>query len=595
MKKLYLVLAMLLFAQLSIGQSLINNHWQLGLTDLNFTNTNPTANVVSNGKYGKASISDSSGNLLFYTNGYNVWNKNHNIMTNGGGIVSALENFDFINTVIVPNPGNSRQYYIISSVNPSCLCSNIGSTSYLFSIVEFNDVNPLGIVLNAPLGMNGGEGSTNYSSVFPNIENALNFGPLVVTKANDNNSYWVIIQHHSTIKSFKIDNNGLSLTPVISNFTNSQIYNYGSYNSSTSQVTGIESADFRITPNNTKLVGLQYAKYSGTSDPDSDPTNLRYKLYTLNFNSSTGQFSNYQELTLGYGAFISEFEISNNSNNLYLIRMRQPIVGDPVQDGEIVVKDLTNNATPVRVLNEFNTTTPSSKFSYIQKDRHGNIQVSSIFTANNRNLYLHKIDNQDSFTNSSVKVNNLSLNNNPISSLPQLIPELEPLGCTDIVLSSETNQNAFSYFNYASITAQSNYAVDLSTQDINMYARDFIALKSNTHIKSGSKYLAKIWNCSSTIAITREYDSEFKGDDFDNEENVIKLYPVPSDSKLNIESLKELKKIEIISIDGKVVTEYLFDAEKKIEIDISNFIKGIYFVKAIDIKDEVLMKKFIKR
>lgn len=33
-----------------------------------------------------ASISDSAGNLLFYTNGEKVWNKNHEVMPNGEGL-----------------------------------------------------------------------------------------------------------------------------------------------------------------------------------------------------------------------------------------------------------------------------------------------------------------------------------------------------------------------------------------------------------------------------------------------------------------------------------------------------------------------------
>lgn len=35
---------------------------------------------------GSSSISDSSGNLLFYTDGVTVWNKNHQVMSNGTGL-----------------------------------------------------------------------------------------------------------------------------------------------------------------------------------------------------------------------------------------------------------------------------------------------------------------------------------------------------------------------------------------------------------------------------------------------------------------------------------------------------------------------------
>lgn len=71
----------------------INNHWKLGQTDLNFTNTTPIANVITNANYGKANISDFSGNLLFYTDGIKVWNKNHSVMTNGNQLL-------FENTIV---------------------------------------------------------------------------------------------------------------------------------------------------------------------------------------------------------------------------------------------------------------------------------------------------------------------------------------------------------------------------------------------------------------------------------------------------------------------------------------------------------------
>lgn len=114
MKKLYLFSGLfLLCCFVGNAQNMINNHWQLWQTDLNFTNPAPTANVVASGNYGKASVSDSAGNLLFYTDGATVWNKNHAVMTNGSLIVSVSSD-EIINSVIVPNPGNSNQYYIIS-------------------------------------------------------------------------------------------------------------------------------------------------------------------------------------------------------------------------------------------------------------------------------------------------------------------------------------------------------------------------------------------------------------------------------------------------------------------------------------------------
>jgi len=47
--------------------------------------TSPTGSALSTGE-GSSSISDSTGKLLFYTDGVTVWDKNHHIMTNGTGL-----------------------------------------------------------------------------------------------------------------------------------------------------------------------------------------------------------------------------------------------------------------------------------------------------------------------------------------------------------------------------------------------------------------------------------------------------------------------------------------------------------------------------
>ena len=59
-----------------------------------------------------ASISDENGELLFYTNGTTVYNKNHQVMLNGDnldGYISATQ------VSIVPMPGNDSLYYVFTT------------------------------------------------------------------------------------------------------------------------------------------------------------------------------------------------------------------------------------------------------------------------------------------------------------------------------------------------------------------------------------------------------------------------------------------------------------------------------------------------
>ncbi len=60
-----------------------------------------------------AAICDTRGNLLFYSNGQTVWNKQHKIMPNGTGLYACLSGKQ--NAVIVPFNSDSSLYYLITA------------------------------------------------------------------------------------------------------------------------------------------------------------------------------------------------------------------------------------------------------------------------------------------------------------------------------------------------------------------------------------------------------------------------------------------------------------------------------------------------
>jgi hypothetical protein len=71
----------------------------------------PVASYDSQMSAGEAcgSVSDQKGDVLFYTNGMTIWNREHQQMQNGTGLSGTLSSQQL---AIVQHPGNPNQYYI---------------------------------------------------------------------------------------------------------------------------------------------------------------------------------------------------------------------------------------------------------------------------------------------------------------------------------------------------------------------------------------------------------------------------------------------------------------------------------------------------
>lgn len=92
-----------------------NDKWFFGgQAGLDFTPGAPVA--LAGGQLtnyeGCSSISDNAGNLLFYTNGITVWDRNHNVMPNGTGLLG--HNSSSQSALIVAAPGSPSLYYVFT-------------------------------------------------------------------------------------------------------------------------------------------------------------------------------------------------------------------------------------------------------------------------------------------------------------------------------------------------------------------------------------------------------------------------------------------------------------------------------------------------
>ncbi|MBK8681988.1 MAG: T9SS type A sorting domain-containing protein [Bacteroidetes bacterium] len=150
MKNYFLLITMIAFCNHGYSQ-LQNANWVFGdSVGLSFSDDSIfTFNSKLGCWHASATISDSAGQLLFYTNGQSVFNKNHELMTNGDGLnIAASGNSEYPYSqykqpvLIIPKPNNFNTFYIFHVVG------NPDSASLDYSVVDLNTDDGLGMVVS---------------------------------------------------------------------------------------------------------------------------------------------------------------------------------------------------------------------------------------------------------------------------------------------------------------------------------------------------------------------------------------------------------------------------------------------------------------
>ncbi|MDX5421356.1 MAG: hypothetical protein LPK07_11100 [Hymenobacteraceae bacterium] len=108
--------AMLCFSSLSVLAQGEKANWYFG-KNAGITFRGDTATALTNGRLmteeGSATLSDKEGNLLLYTDGITVWNRNHRVMPNGNGLMGGKSSTQ--SALILPKPGSENIYYIFTT------------------------------------------------------------------------------------------------------------------------------------------------------------------------------------------------------------------------------------------------------------------------------------------------------------------------------------------------------------------------------------------------------------------------------------------------------------------------------------------------
>ncbi len=197
MKLLKLFLSVIIVSLIYVPLKAQNNTWYFGNNaGMHFSNGSVIAltNGASFAYDCSASISDGSGNLIIYTDGTTIYNKNHVAMANGTGILGNINGGQV--AIIVPQPSSSNIYYVFT------VDAFAGSNGFRYHVVD--------ISLNSGLGAVTSKNNLLFSPSTEKLDAVYN---------SCDNSYWILTHrwNSNTFSAYKLTSTGLNTTPVNTN------------------------------------------------------------------------------------------------------------------------------------------------------------------------------------------------------------------------------------------------------------------------------------------------------------------------------------------------------------------------------------------
>lgn len=253
----------------SYAQNKRNNNWYFGryagLT-FNTIDGNPAAlvNGVLTTEEGCASISDTSGRLIMYTDGTKIWDRSHQVMPNSLGLLGDISSTQ--SALIIPVIGQPNKYYVFT-VDGNSTENTVGPQGswdgLYYSIVDM-DLPGNGTFVK-PKG--------DIDTLNKNIQLVDSVDEKLTAAMHANGKdYWIITKKYSknAYYAFLVTSCGVDIHPVIS---------YAG-DSNTIGATGYMKASY----DGKALVNVEFNE----------------KAYLFDFDNSTGIITNNRELTQNY-------------------------------------------------------------------------------------------------------------------------------------------------------------------------------------------------------------------------------------------------------------------------------------------------------
>jgi hypothetical protein len=572
-----------------------NTKWYFGVNSaLDFMTNQPTVlnNSAMLANEGCSSVADAAGNLLFYTNGATIWNKQHAIMANGTGLLgwpSATQS-----VLIIKHSNNPYLYYVFT---------NGGNLNY--SIVDLS--------LSVGMGSVTLKNSPIYSA--PCTEQ------LHATKHSNGLDYWIMVHEDSyttnNFRAYLLSSAGVNTTAVVSSI--GSIYsgfNQGSIKfSPTGQklcaainIIGVELFDFNnntgvLSNSLTLLPGID-AYYGCEFSPDGTKLYAGKNLYDPNSNSRLTQWDlsassssaiisssvNFISNSFTPGSmqlapngkiYITSSDSSNylsviNNPNLAGIASSLVIGGQPISAAiNTTLNSYARIGLPNMITNITNSPCVTQTVNNPQSVCAGDVYAISNHTYTTTGAYIDTLTNV--FSCNGIVIVNTQLT---VNSLPNLIVNAGSTICVNDSITLTAN-GANTYTWSTSQTGASITVTPTITTTYTVYGTDGI-----NGCKSNSQILVSVSPCT--------YIEDLKV-----EKEEITIYPVPAGDQIelsisNIKLIKEFHFLLIFNNLGLLIREEEIEFENQsLKIKTDHLPNGVYFIKLKSNFDETLSKRFV--
>ncbi|MFO7744450.1 MAG: T9SS type B sorting domain-containing protein [Psychroflexus sp.] len=402
------------------GQGEANN-WYFGDKAGITFNTNPPS-AVTNGQLstneGCSSISDINGNLLMYTDGRTIWDRNHNIMPNADYFNGTGLNGDPSSTssgLIVPHPTDPNLYFVFTVDEPHHENANaypgqgpadrFGNSIPAYTDTErgvpeeddgFNNGLNYSIVdisLNGGLGdVISGERNNELITYDENDTEEIKYKAsekITAVRGSDCNSVWVISHFRNKFYAFLIDQLGINETPAESEVEPLiEITDYR--RAALGYLKASPQGDKLLIAHNTTNFNAQ----AGNSDAGEG------NVYAYDFDNLTGTVSNPVKLIDDVNAYGVEF--SQDGTKAYAT------VSDftsKILQWDLVASDPPNSVETITNINQFNT---ALQLGPDGKIYHSIIGSSRLGVINNPNEIGNNVNYTQNQTQGAINLNGRS-------------------------------------------------------------------------------------------------------------------------------------------------------------------------------------------